>query len=154
MAKKLLSADAARAWLRRRYDAQQRAWLTGAGSWPLGVPLGDPTEKTVADDPRLVREWVDAWSRWNDGGEVQWIERQWPRLGQLLGATVNAEPQPRACPATTPVPNPVATAEWRDIIELLSGIDLGACPRCGSQALRREPLPRRPHEARAPPKAA
>lgn len=81
MAKKLLSADAARAALRRRYDAQQRAWLAGEGNWPLSIPLGDPTEKTVAHDPQLVREWVDDWSGWSDGGEVQWVERQWPRLG-------------------------------------------------------------------------
>jgi hypothetical protein len=72
----------------------------------------------------------------------------------LLGAPVNAEPQPSACPATTPAPHPVAIRQWRDIIELLTGIDLGACPRCGSRTLRREPLPRSPHEARAPPKAA
>lgn len=73
---------------------------------------------------------------------------------RLLAVPVNTEAQTSACPASSPVPHPVATGEWRDIIELLTGIDLGACPRCGSRTLRREPLPRWPHEARAPPKAA
>lgn len=81
MAKKLLSPEDARAWLRRRYAAQHRAWLSGAGAWPLRVPLGEPTEKTVAEDAGLVRRWVEDWSRWHDAGEVQWSSRQWPRLG-------------------------------------------------------------------------
>jgi hypothetical protein len=81
MARTLLSPEDARAWLRRRYTAQHRAWLGDGGAWPLAIPLGEPTERTVSDDPRLVREWIEAWAGWNDGGEVQWQERQWPRLG-------------------------------------------------------------------------
>jgi hypothetical protein len=73
---------------------------------------------------------------------------------RLLATAVTAGAQPSAYPTNTPAPNRVATRQWRDIIELLTGIDLEACPRCGSRALRREPLPRWPHEARAPPKAA
>ena len=81
MPKKLLSPEDARAWLRRRYDAQHRAWLNGQGSWPLGVALGEPTEKAVAEDASLVRHWIESWRRWNDGGELQWVERKWARLG-------------------------------------------------------------------------
>lgn len=81
MPRKLLTPEDARAWLRRRYAAQHQAWLSGAGSWPLGVPLGDPTERNAAQDVASVREWVDAWRRWSDGGEVEWVDRVWPRLG-------------------------------------------------------------------------
>ncbi len=81
MAKKLLSPEGARAWLRRRYATQHRAWLSGQGAWPLGVPLGEPTERTVGEDAAIIREWIDAWRQWNSGGEVQWLDRQWPRLG-------------------------------------------------------------------------
>jgi hypothetical protein len=81
MTKKLLSPEDARAWLRRRYASQHRAWLNGEGTWPLSVLLGDPTEKTVAEDAGMVRQWVEDWTRWDDAGEVQWLERQWPRLG-------------------------------------------------------------------------
>lgn len=73
---------------------------------------------------------------------------------RLIATAISAGAQPSACPATTAAPHPVATSEWHDIIELLTGIDLGACPRCGSRTLRREPLPRSPQKARAPPKAA
>jgi hypothetical protein len=73
---------------------------------------------------------------------------------RLLATASTAGSQPSACPSSTPAPNSVASSEWRDIIELLTGIDLGACPRCRSRSLRREPLPRWPHGARAPPKAA
>ena len=46
------------------------------------------------------------------------------------------------------------TAKWRDIIRILTGIDPGVCPRCGSRALDRKPLPRTTPGARAPPLAA
>jgi len=81
MAKKLLFPEDARTWLRRRYASQHRIWLNGDGTWPLRVLLGEPTEKTVAEDAGLVRQWVEAWTRWHDAGEVEWLERQWPRLG-------------------------------------------------------------------------
>jgi hypothetical protein len=45
-------------------------------------------------------------------------------------------------------------AKWRDVIELLTGIDLGVCPACGSRALERRPLERVFLEPRGPPKAA
>ena len=41
--------------------------------------------------------------------------------------------------------------KWRDILLRLNGVDLGACPFCGSRNLRREPLLRA--AARAPPEA-
>ncbi len=81
MAKKLLWPDDVRALLLRRYENQQRSWLAGEGVWPLSLPLGEPNEKTAAEDAGMVRAWVDAWTTWSDGGEVQWLERRWPRLG-------------------------------------------------------------------------
>ena len=81
MPKKLLFPEDARAWLRRRYDNQHRHWLGGQGSWPLSVTLGHPAEKLVAEDPALVRGWIGEWSSWKGGGELHWIDRQWPHLG-------------------------------------------------------------------------
>lgn len=46
------------------------------------------------------------------------------------------------------------TANWREWIERLTGIDLGRCVACGSRALERRPLPAENPQARAPPKAA
>lgn len=43
------------------------------------------------------------------------------------------------------------TAKWREIIELLTGIDLGVCPACGSRALERHPLLHLIPEPRGPP---
>jgi len=75
-------------------------------------------------------------------------------------------PSPAATSAVTPpsAPNPPAPGErvppalvpspprWRDLIAVLTGIDLGSCPRCGSRALERLPLPRAP--PRTPARAA
>lgn len=81
MAPKLLLPEGVRDWLRRRYRSQHRAWLGGGGAWPLGVPLGAPSERSVVDHVPAIRQWVEEWERWSEGGEVQWLERQWPRLG-------------------------------------------------------------------------
>jgi Putative transposase/Transposase zinc-binding domain len=45
-------------------------------------------------------------------------------------------------------------AKWRDIILTLNGVDLGACPYCGSRNLACEPLSRGVAAPRAPPQAA
>jgi hypothetical protein len=82
MPKKLLFPEDARAWLRRRFDHQHRRWLSGGGTWPLSVTLGNPAEKLVAEDPGSVRGWVEAWSQYRGGGELLWVERQWPHLGE------------------------------------------------------------------------
>jgi hypothetical protein len=89
MPKKLLSPDAARDFLVRRFNNQHQNWLAGEGGWPLSVPLGMPTEKEVADDLGSVRSWVTAWASWKGAGEVLWEERQWARLGtQRLPASL------------------------------------------------------------------
>jgi len=46
------------------------------------------------------------------------------------------------------------TAKWREVIRILTGINLGACPRCGGRQLERRPLSHSPSIARAPPRAA
>lgn len=48
----------------------------------------------------------------------------------------------------------ISAANWREIIRILTGIDLGTCPVCGSRALERRPLPRLVLKPRGPPKAA
>lgn len=60
-----------------------------------------------------------------------------------------------ATPADLPArDDTLQTAKWREIVELLTGIDLGACPSCGSRALERHPLQAILLEPRGPPKAA
>jgi hypothetical protein len=71
---------------------------------------------------------------------------------RLLDTTV----APPAAPASPePIPSDdIRTASWRQVIQILTGIDLGSCPACGSRALERRPLPRVIIEPRGPPKAA
>lgn len=89
MPKKLLSPKAVRDFLARRFSNQHQNWLAGAGTWPLEVSLGMPTENNVAEDPASVREWVRAWESWTSVGQIVWEERQWARLGtQRLPAMV------------------------------------------------------------------
>jgi hypothetical protein len=52
-----------------------------------------------------------------------------------------------AQPARTALP---AATDWRAVLELLTGIDLGVCPLCGACTVERHPLP----PARAPPQNA
>jgi hypothetical protein len=82
MPKKLLSPEAAREFLIRRFNNQQRTWVAGGGSWPLDVSLGAPTEKDIAEDPTGVRSWVSAWQSRTGPGEVVFEERQFARLGK------------------------------------------------------------------------
>lgn len=82
MRKKLLFPEDLRDFLARRFKNQHQNWLTGQGAWPLCVALGVPTERDVAQDPTVVRGWVDAWAAWSGVGELIWEERQWGRLGK------------------------------------------------------------------------
>jgi len=82
MPKKLLSPEAAREFLTRRFNNQHRTWVAGGGDWPLAVPLGAPTEKDIAEDPGAVRSWANAWQSKIGPGEVVFEERQFARLGK------------------------------------------------------------------------
>src|SRR5690349_13324803 len=82
MPKKLLSPDAVRDFLVRRYNNQHQAWLAGGGVWPLVVGLGTPTEKDVIEDAAGVREWATAWSSRTGPGELATEERQFSRIGK------------------------------------------------------------------------
>ena len=53
---------------------------------------------------------------------------------------------PRACVGPIAEAS-LPTASWREVIALLTGIDLGACPACGSRRLERTALPRAPPAA-------
>lgn len=89
MSKKLLRPEQVKDWLVRRYNNHHRAWLEGAGEWPLVVPLGAPTERDFTDDPTGVRSWVDMWASWRGAGELLWEEKKWPRVGtQRLPASI------------------------------------------------------------------
>ena len=78
---KLLSPDAARDLLVRRFNNQHQAWLAGEGTWPLQISLGTPTEKDATEDTSSVRAWVASWAAWKNVGEVSHEVRKWARLG-------------------------------------------------------------------------
>ncbi|UXU90525.1 Wadjet anti-phage system protein JetD domain-containing protein [Burkholderia sp. S-53] len=84
MPKKLLSPEAARDFLVRRFNNQHQTWLAGGGSWPLNVSLGAPTEKDIAENPTAVRSWASAWQARTGPGEVVFEERQFARLGKHM----------------------------------------------------------------------
>jgi hypothetical protein len=81
-----LDPVAVAALLRRRWNGGHRRWLDSAGSWPLTLVLGAPTERETARDVAGVRRWVESWtaadaSPEHPGGLV-WTERQWAGLGR------------------------------------------------------------------------
>lgn len=82
MPKKLLSLEAARDFLARRFRNQHQNWLMGEGAWPLTVSLGVPAEKDIAEDAAAVRAWASAWQSRTGPGEVVFEERQFARLGR------------------------------------------------------------------------
>jgi hypothetical protein len=82
MPKKLLSPEAARDFLVRRFNNQHQNWLAGEGTWPLVVSLGVPSEKDIAEDASAVRQWAAAWQSRTGPGEVAFEERQFARLGR------------------------------------------------------------------------
>ncbi len=82
MPKKLLSLEAARDFLVRRFRNQHQNWLMGEGVWPLTVSLGIPTEKDIAEDAAAVRAWASAWQSRTGPGKVVFEERQFARLGR------------------------------------------------------------------------
>lgn len=84
MSKKLLSPEAARDFLVRRFSNQHQNWLAGEGAWPLVVALGGPTDKDIAEDASAVRAWATAWQSWTGPGEVLFEERQFARFGRHL----------------------------------------------------------------------
>ncbi|MFZ4287724.1 Wadjet anti-phage system protein JetD domain-containing protein [Variovorax sp. HJSM1_2] len=82
MSKKLLSPEAARDFLVRRFNNQHQNWLAGDGTWPLVVTLGVPTDKDIAEDASAVRAWAAAWQSRTGPGEVLFEERQFARFGK------------------------------------------------------------------------
>jgi len=79
-----LDPDAVRKRLITRFDRQRSAWLKGEGAWPLSLPLGVPSEDQARQQPGPTTRWIDAWHDWPGPGAVQWIERQWSRLGRQV----------------------------------------------------------------------
>ena len=72
----------------------------------------------------------------------------------LLPTTTNSPiPTPTAIAPENPSTSNLRTARWREVIRILTGIDLNACPCCGAHAVERRPLPRALTCARAPPRA-
>ena len=82
MADRLRFPEDVRQRLRRRFMNQRTNWLAGAGQWPLCINLGQPIEADALERMDALRDWVQAWLRFEGPGEVQWQERRWPKLGQ------------------------------------------------------------------------
>lgn len=84
----LLPSDV-RAWAAKGYLKHRSAWLNGEGVFALSVPLGTVTEQHFMKNPKEVRAWVEAWGSWDGAGTVEWITRNWPRMGaQRLPAKI------------------------------------------------------------------
>lgn len=83
------SPDEVRQALATRFARLHRRWFAlrqqPDAAWPLALTLGRPTEHDLIADHARVREWVVSWERFGSlvpGAQVEWAERQWPRLGR------------------------------------------------------------------------
>lgn len=73
--------DALRRRLRSTWARQRQAWLAGEGRWPLALAIQPPTEAEAAAQWSAFGEWLARWRHAAGEGEVEWLERNWPRLG-------------------------------------------------------------------------
>ncbi|MGD8570095.1 MAG: DUF2220 family protein [Gammaproteobacteria bacterium] len=67
--------------LHKSYHAHHKTWLSGKGQWPLNIPLGIPTEQQALDNLHDVQQWQQQWLQWQGEGEINWVERRWPKVG-------------------------------------------------------------------------
>jgi hypothetical protein len=74
--------DDVRTLLVTRWRRTARDWLSGAGEWPLAIPLGAPGDKAVRTDLAAAREWIASWEKELPAGEVTWVTREWRALGK------------------------------------------------------------------------
>lgn len=75
------SPEAIRNQIRKRYERQRGNWLSGAGDWPLQLPLGAPTEAQARQHWSLFEQWLRDWQQPQFGGQVLLSTRRWPGLG-------------------------------------------------------------------------
>lgn len=77
----LVDPDGVKQRLQQRYRIDQRHWLEDAGTWPLSIPLGVPSERQARDQLSVVQAWQARWHGWRGEGEIVWVERRWTSLG-------------------------------------------------------------------------
>lgn len=77
----LVDPDGVRLRLQLRYRIGQRHWLEDAGTWPLSILLGVPSERQARDQLSAVQAWQTRWHGWRGEGEIVWVERRWSGLG-------------------------------------------------------------------------
>lgn len=75
-----------RQWAERRFAAQCKRWLDGAGEWPLSLSLERPKRAAVVRDIAAVKSWSSQWRSWIDARgpsdpQVTLEELTWPGLG-------------------------------------------------------------------------
>jgi len=63
------------------------------------------------------------------------------RARAVLLSAAEASPQPRGGASATAV-DAMLTSDWRTLLQLLTGVDLSACPACGSPNLTCRTIPR------------
>lgn len=78
----LLKPDDITQRLRQRYNKRHKQWLSNTENWPLNLPLGLPTEEQAFKHLNEVQHWQKSWLNWSGDGEIQWVERHWPKLGK------------------------------------------------------------------------
>lgn len=65
--------------LRRRFDANYRQWLQ-QGFGECSVSLGLPSEQKAQQDMQRFLAWLQAWQKWQGGGELRYSQKQWKHL--------------------------------------------------------------------------
>lgn len=85
----MVTPEAARSLVARKYERQYAAWATAdacAAEGPLvDVPLRPPTEAAALQAPEEVSAWIAAWrgvdADATNGGSVAWEVRRWASMG-------------------------------------------------------------------------
>ncbi|MEA9606597.1 Wadjet anti-phage system protein JetD domain-containing protein [Xanthomonas campestris pv. plantaginis] len=79
----------AREQLGRTWENRWLGWLSGAGTWPLTLALGPPSQKEALSDWVGFVAWRDSWVM--SGAAVSSVNRAWPSLGgaQVLPTQVS-----------------------------------------------------------------
>lgn len=99
---RLRGTEDAKDWARGRFERARLQWLSGAGAWPLRLPLGRLTEAEARGQPALVQRWQRSWHDWQGAGAVHWKDVHWPSLGV------------QRLPQALVLPSPEAVAELAD----------------------------------------
>jgi len=77
----MLEPEALRARLRTAWARNRHGWLVGGGEWPLAFSTKPPTESQAQQQWGVFDTWLTRWASETGFGLVEYVERNWPRLG-------------------------------------------------------------------------